>query len=107
MDWSDLAKRLDAAVGADSALDREIAATFGVAEAPFTASVSHCRALVESALPDLRLHLGFSANGLFPYASLVGDAVHVMSEAPTVPLAILRSLAAAAAIAAQAAPPVA
>lgn len=107
MNWGELTKRLEAATGADAGLDREVALAFGRPEAPFTASVEACRALAAAALPGLRLHLGYGATGVFPYASLAGDGLHVVSDAPTVPLAILRSLVAAAAIPAQSAPPAA
>lgn len=94
-DWPGLEKRLEQAIGAEPRLDRDLAAAFAVAEAPFTASVADCRALVGAALPGMRLHLGYGASGMFPYASLSGTGLYVVSEAPTVPLAILRSLVAA------------
>lgn len=107
MDWNELAGRLEAATGADAALDRAVAGAFGRPDAPFTASVEECRALAAAVRPDLRLHLGYGASGVFPYASLAGDGLHVVSDAPTVPLAILRSLVSAAAIPARSAPPAA
>lgn len=106
-DWSALERRLDLATGADSDLDRDLAAAFALAEAPFTSSVADCRALAEAALPGLRLHLGYGASGMFPYASLSGDGLCVMSESPTVPLAILRSVMAARTARARSAPPAA
>ncbi len=106
-DWPGLEKRLELATGAEPELDRELAMAFAVAEAPFTASVPHCRTLVEAALPGMKLHLGYGASGMFPYALLSGEGLHVVSEAPTVPLAILRSLAAAETARARSAPPAA
>lgn len=106
-DWDELGRRLERASGAEPELDRDLAAAFGVAAAAFTASVPDCRALVEAALPGLKLHLGYGASGLFPYASLSGEGLHVISEAPTVPLAILRSLVAAETARARSAPPAA
>lgn len=107
MDWNGLARRLEQAAGADGSLDRDIAAAFGAEAKPYTASVEECRALAAAALPDLRLHLGFGASGLFPYASLGGGGLHVVSDAPTVPLAILRSLVAAATVLGRGGPPAA
>lgn len=105
-DWSDLGQRLWAATGADEALDRDLAAMFAQAEAPFTGSVEACRALVAAALPDWRLHLGYGVSGMFPYASLRREGVTVVSDAPTVPLAILRSAVAAKASPEPSSPPV-
>ncbi|EME71782.1 hypothetical protein H261_00997 [Paramagnetospirillum caucaseum] len=95
------------ATGAESGLDGDLAAAFGVAPAPFTASVPDCRALVETVVPGMRLHLGYGANGMFPYALLSGEGLHIVSEAPTVPLAILRSLVAARTAQERSAPPAA
>lgn len=106
-DWLELGRRLERASGAEPELDRMLAEAFGVAAASFTASVPDCRALAESVLPGLKLHLGYGASGLFPYASLTGEGLHVISEAPTVPLAILRSVVAAEAARARSAPPAA
>jgi hypothetical protein len=96
-DWQDLLRRVEKAGGAEAELDRDLAAAFGVAAAPFTASVPDCRSLAAAALPDMKLHLGYGASGVFPYASLSGGGLHVVSEASTVPLAILKSLVGAAA----------
>ena len=104
-DWIELGRRLVAAVGADAALDEALAAAFAQPVAPFTASVEACRALVAAILPDWRLHLGYGASGMFPYALLTNAATRIMSDAPTVPLAILRSLVAAKACPAPSAPP--
>lgn len=106
-DWLELERKLELASGAEPELDRLLAEAFDVAAAAFTASVPDCRALAESVLPGLKLHLGYGASGLFPYASLTGEGLHVISEAPTVPLAILRSIVAAEAARARPAPPAA
>ena len=94
-DWTELERRLAAATGGDSALDKAIADAFHQPEAPYSVSVSACQTLVGVGLPGWHLHLGFGATGLFPYASLRRDGVLIMSDAPTVPLAILRSAVAA------------
>lgn len=94
--WDDIEQRLHAATGADGELDRVLATAFDRPAAPLTASVEACRELVAAVLPGWRLHLGFGADGMFPYASLAGDSRRVVSDAPTVPLAILRSAVAAA-----------
>lgn len=94
-DWPELERRLERASGADALLDHDLAVAFGVSEAPFTASVPDCRTLAEAVLPGLKLHLGYGASGMFPYASLSGEGLYIVSEAPTVPLAILRSVVAA------------
>ena len=104
-DWIELGNRLLAAAGADAALDGALAAAFGQTLAPFTSSVEACRALVAAVLPDWRLHLGYGASGMFPYALLTNNASRIISDAPTVPLAILRSLAAVKACPAPSSPP--
>lgn len=104
-DWLDLLRRIEQAAGADAVLDGDLAKAFSVATAPFTASVPHCQGLAETALPGMKLHLGYGASGVFPYSSLSGGGLHVVSEAATVPLAILRSLVGAAAARARSAPP--
>lgn len=104
-DWSELGRRLLQAAGTDAVLDAALAAAFDQAVAPFTSSVDACRALVAAALPEWRLHLGFGASGLFPYASLAHDGIRIISDAPTVPLAILRSAVAARTFPAPSLPP--
>ncbi|WP_009867275.1 hypothetical protein [Paramagnetospirillum magnetotacticum] len=104
-DWSALERRLERAAGSDPELDRDLAAAFGVVLAPFTSSVSDCHSLAEAALPGIRLHLGYGASGVFPYASLRGQGLSIISDAATVPLAILRSLVAAKAGPGRQAPP--
>jgi hypothetical protein len=96
--WSELVKRLWLASGADGALDQALADAFAQPVAGYTSSVESCRALVAAALPGWRLHLGYGVTGTFPYASLTRDGNCILSDAPTVPLAILRSAAAAASV---------
>jgi hypothetical protein len=94
-DSEDLKALLRKANGADIDIDRAIAARFAVAPADYSSSVDQCRSLVNQLLPGWRLHLGYGASGIFPYASLAkGDEV-IMAEAPTLPLAVLRALFAA------------
>jgi hypothetical protein len=104
-DWGTLARRLWAARGLDADLDRDLAAASGMAVQPFTASVEAARALVSHTLPGWVLHLGYGASGVFPYAALAAGLIRVVSDAPTVPLAILRSLAGAKEAQARTAPP--
>lgn len=99
VECEELGRRLLAASGGDDRLDADIAELFARPKEAFSASVEACRALVAAALPDWKLHLGYGASGMFPYASLSRDGVRIVSDAPTVPLAILRS-----AVAAKAAP---
>ncbi len=106
-DWLDLLRRVEQASGAEQELDHDLAAAFCVAAAPFTASVPDCRTLTETAMPGMKLHLGYGASGVFPYASLSGEGLHVVSEAATVPLAILKSLVGAAAARVRSTPPAA
>ena len=93
--WDRLARALMTAVGADSQLDESLAQVFNQPKAAFTASVEDCRALIAACLPDWHLHLGYGASGMFPYASLTRGSARIISDAPTVPLAILRSAVAA------------
>ena len=104
-DWNGLSLRLRGASGTDFALDEALAAAFGQMIAPFTSSVEAARGLVAAALPGWRLHLGFGATGLFPYASLAHDGTMIISDAPTVPLAILKSAVSAKACSKPSSPP--
>jgi hypothetical protein len=96
MDWTHLKVRLDTATGADTGLDGDIAAAFAVAPAHFTGSIDQARSLVAATLPDWKLHVGFDASGVFPYAALTRGDVHMDAVAGSVPLAILRVAAAVA-----------
>jgi hypothetical protein len=89
---SRLAVRVAQATGSDKDLDRDLATAFARPIAEYTASVADCRALAAAVLPEWRLHLGFSATGMFPYACLANNGTRIISDAPTVPLAILRAI---------------
>lgn len=89
--WRDLAGRLERANGGDAGLDRDVAEAFGAEAGDYSESVEKAQALVAAALPDWKLHLGFGATGVFPYASLASGPTRVVCDAPTVPLAILRA----------------
>lgn len=78
--------------GADAAIDRKISEATGLEIEDFSSSIDAARALVELMLPEARLHLGYGVTGLFPSATVSGAGCHAVREAPTVPLAILRSL---------------
>ncbi len=88
----DLATAVRQASGADVKIDRAIARLFGVAEADYSSSVEQCRALAGQLLPDWRLHVGYGASGVFPYASLTRGDAAFEADAPTLPLAVLRVL---------------
>ncbi len=92
VEWEKLAGWLARATGADPDLDAALAAAFDRPAAPFTASADSARALVAAVLPGRRLHVGFDATGIFPYASLGGDGERSEAGAPTLPLAILRAM---------------
>lgn len=96
-DWQVLAAALAAATGGDHGLDQAIADAFGQAPAEYTESATACRALIAAALPGWKLHVGYGVSGLFPYAALNRDDVHLEAEAPSLPLAILRVAVAASA----------
>ncbi len=86
-----LGARLREASGSDDDLDRAVAVSFAVSDGDYTASTERARDLVAKALPDWRLHVGFNASGVMPYAALSRDGRHVEAAAPTLPLAILRA----------------
>ncbi len=87
----DLAERLAAATGADPALDAALAEAYHLPAAAYTASVEDARALVAALLPDWRLHLGFGATGMFPYAALSKGDERSEAEAPCLALAVVRA----------------
>lgn len=95
MDWQGLRRRLEECAGSDPVLDADIAEAFASPSAHFTGSVEACRALVARALPDWRLHVGFDAAGVFPYAALSRGAQHLEAEAAAIPVAILKVAVAA------------
>lgn len=94
-----LRQLLATATGADAAIDRAVAAAFGAGETAgdWSGSVERCTALVARVLPGWRWHVGWGVSGLFPYARLEHGGERVSAEAPTVPIALLRALAKAAA----------
>jgi len=85
---------LAGASGADPAIDRAVAATFGVegGEGGWSASVERCVALLGRVLPGWSWHVGWGPSGVVPYARLRRGAELVSAEAPTVPLALLRAI---------------
>ena len=94
-DWDELAAALARATGSEAALDQLIARAFATVPADFTASVGAAHDLAVAALPGWKLHVGYDANGMFPYVALTQGDLHVEANAPTVPLAILRGAVAA------------
>lgn len=91
-DWSVLGVRVRSAVGPDAAIDAAVAEAFSTPPANYTGSVTDCRALVAKVLPGWRLHLGFDASGTTPCATVSNDDHRAEAMAPTMPLAILRTL---------------
>lgn len=96
MELSALLQQIEAASGADKRLDQAVTVAFNSGNAPealdYTASVEHCLDLVRRVLPDWAWHVGFGANGVFPYATLHDDTHATEASAPTVPLALLAAL---------------
>lgn len=83
---------LDAATGRDLDLDERLRVAFGdAASSTYTSSVDDCLALVRQGLPDWSWHVGWSGDGISPYATLHKDDVLIQRVAPTVPLALLRA----------------
>lgn len=100
-----LVDKLARATGSDPDLDAAIAAQFGGRSAdppPYTGSVDACIDLVHAQLAGWGWHVGFGPSGVLPYAALHDDTRRVEASAPTVPLALLRALAAALAAVAKA-----
>jgi hypothetical protein len=100
-----LVDKLARATGPDPDLDAAIAAQFG-GRSPdppsYTGSVDACIDLVHAQLAGWGWHVGFGPSGVLPYAALHDDTRRVEASAPTVPLALLRALAAALAAVAKA-----
>jgi len=93
VEFASLIAALDAATGRDAEIDCRLRAAFGGdAQARYTASVDDCIALVRRQLPGWSWHVGWSADGVSPYATLHRQEVLLESKAPTVPLALLRVL---------------
>ena len=89
---------LDRANGGDPALDARVHAAWGdPAEPvpPYTESVDACLALIHRRLPDWHWHVGRGVAGILPYARLSDGTREFHADGPTVPLALLRALAAA------------
>jgi hypothetical protein len=89
-----LLRRVEAATGRDRDIDRDVARLVARItaqdEAPeYTASVDQCIALIDHALPGWHWHVGYGADGVFPYASLRHGRVNFETRASTVPLALL------------------
>jgi len=94
-DLEDLLEKIEAATGAETPLDREIAAllTDGSETVPaYTASVDACLALLHTLLPHWHWHLGHDASGIFPYASLSKGRRRVSAKVTTVPLVLLSAI---------------
>jgi hypothetical protein len=91
---TELARRIDAATGADRQLDAELGRLLGAeGQAPdYTASVDRCIDLVRARLPGWAWHVGWNASGVLPYATLHRGEHLVAAAAPTVPLALLKAL---------------
>lgn len=93
-----LAELLARATGADAVLDAEVARFFKVEDDAYTASALSCRDLARQRLAGWRLHVGYGASGMFPYAAFSRQDERIEAEAPTLPLAILRAACAALAV---------
>ena len=94
-DLEDLLQRIEAATGADPALDGDIAALLAdsVEAVPaYTASVDACLTLMHAVLPRWHWHLGHDASGVFPYASLSKGRRRVSAKGTTVPLVLLSAI---------------
>ena len=90
-----LLDRIEAAVGADRALDAAIERTLrGPAQDPpdYTASVDHCLELLHALLPYWHWHIGRGARGIMPYASLSKGRVTVSADGTTVPQVLLAAI---------------
>ncbi len=93
-----LDRLLEGARGADPAIDRAVVAAFGATEdgEGYSASLERCTALLERALPGWSWHVGWGPSGVLPYARLRRGGERVGAQAPTVPLALLEPIVAAA-----------
>lgn len=85
-----LRARLHQAGGGDAALDRDLAAVFALEAGDYTESIALARQLAARALPGWKLHVGFDASGVLPYAAVSGAGGRFAGTGPTVPLAVLR-----------------
>lgn len=93
-DLDQLAGRLDAATGADAALDAAVAGAFpeAMALSHVSASVEECLSLLREALPGWRWHVGYGASGVLPYAALIKGEARFAAAGPSVPIALLRAI---------------
>jgi len=94
-DLTTLKQSIGAATGGDRALDAEIASTLEAPLAAFTGSVDAALELIEHTLPGWGWHVGWHADGIRPYATL-HDAERtrqVTAAGPSVPIALLRTMA--------------
>jgi hypothetical protein len=95
-----LLRRIEAATGADRALDAAIEQALapphaeGRSEAPpdYTASIDRCLDLVHALLPHWHWHIGRGARGILPYASLSNGRVTVTADGTTVPQVLLAAI---------------
>lgn len=95
-----LLDRIEAATGADRALDAAvnralapIHAENGTQDPPdYTASVDRCLDLLHELLPDWHWHLGRGARGIMPYASLSNGEVTISADGTTVPQVLLAAI---------------
>jgi len=95
-----LLDRIEAATGADRALDASIDRALAPMHAwnraqdppDYTASVDRCLDLLHELLPDWHWHLGRGALGIMPYASLSNGKVAVSADGTTVPQVLLAAI---------------
>lgn len=90
-DAVELHDKLMNATGADKNLDQHIARAFALQSREFSASIEDAKSVVEYLFPKAHIHLGYGVTGVFPSATLSVAGRLYTSEAPTVPIAILRS----------------
>lgn len=93
MPSADLSKRLATATGPSKALDRAVAAAFGVPLRDYSSSVDACLGLIHAVAPSAHWHIGRAADGVSVYARLSEGEREVERTAITVPLALLRAVA--------------
>jgi hypothetical protein len=95
-----LLDRIEAATGADRALDAAIEQALAPphAEGPsrtppdYTASVDHCLDLLHALLPDWHWHIGRGARGIMPYVTLSNGRITVTAGGTTVPQVLLAAI---------------
>ena len=97
-----LVAAIERATGSDRQIDRALAELAGqdTADPPdYTASVDRCIDLLHQLLPGWSWHVGWNATGVLPYATLHQGKQRVEAAAPTVPVALLKALMQAHAVA--------